>query len=145
MSQLEPVTIDRVVEAMAGLGVVLEKDSEQPFADAVLNNRPTRFLAIGPTVIVRTDSLTDVPVDDASALPFLSANQFNAISTTAKAIVLDYADTLIMRTECEIPCGAGMTDEQLAASLQDAVDGVLGAQDVVATIAEQFEELGQQQ
>ena len=51
---------------------------------------------------------------------------------------------LVVRTERDVPCAAGLSDAQLAPALQAAVDGVLGAQDAMVAAAEEMTKLGEQ-
>lgn len=135
---MNPVDQQRVIDAMARLGVTLDAEEGAPAASANLNGFPVTFAALGSVVIVRADRLTDVPTSAGDATVYLAANHVNSIQMEASAAVLDYADTLIARTEHEIFSAAGMSDAQLDAALKVAVDGVLHIQDTLQVVAEQF-------
>lgn len=136
---MNPVDQNRVIEAMSRLGVALEAEENAPAASANLNGFPVTFAAIGSVVIVRADRLTDVPTSVGDAAIYLAANHVNSIQMEASATILDYAETLIARTEHEVFTAAGMTDAQLDAALKVAVDGVLHIQDTLQVVAEQFD------
>ena len=71
---------------------------------------------------------------------------YRQISPTDDAVVSVFRDDgmLLVRTEADIPCAAGMTDEQLAAALRASVDGVINAQNAMVAAAEEMTKLGEQ-
>ncbi|GAB3944025.1 hypothetical protein [Corynebacterium tapiri] len=138
---ISQVTIDRVVSAMKAHGIELTIHEEAPSASANLNGFPVTIACIGSVVIVRTDSLTDTPTSAGDARLYLAANHLNGIQMEASVAIVDLAETLVVRTEHEIFCAAGMTDEQLSAALKTAVDGVLGLQDAMVVTAEEMGKL----
>ena len=75
---------------------------------------------------------------------FLAANQINSVPFGARAVIADHDDMLVVRTERDVPCAAGLSDAQLGPALQAAVDGVLGAQDAMVAAAEEMTKLGEQ-
>lgn len=146
MSNLTPVTIDRIIEAMRGFDVELEKlgDDDTGVATANLNDIPVTFAVLGSVFIVRADVVTDQTVNDADPTLYLAANQVNSITFGARATIVDRTEKLIVRTERDVPIAAGMNDEQLAASVRGAVDAVLSAQDGITATAEDLAELRKQ-
>ena len=72
----------------------------------------------------------------------MAANQINSVALGARAVITEHEGLLVVRTERDIACAAGMSDEQLAASLKVAVDGVIGAQDTMVASAEEMAKLG---
>lgn len=137
-STLPAVDQQRVIQAMARHGITLDAAENSPAATANLNGLSVTFAAIGSVVIVRADRLTDVPSSAGDAAVYLAANHLNSIQMEASATILDYADTLIARSEHEVFAAAGMSDAQLDAALKVAVDGVLTVQDSLQVVAEQF-------
>jgi len=146
MSNLSPVTIDRIIEAMRGFDVELEKvgDDDSGVASANLNDIPVTFAVLGSVFIVRADVVTEQTLNDADPTLYLAANQVNSISFGARATIVDRAENLIVRTERDVPIAAGMNDEQLAASVRGAVDAVLTAQDGIKATADDLAELRKQ-
>ena len=146
MSNLSPVTIDRIIEAMRGFDVELEKvgDDDSGVASANLNDIPVTFAVLGSVFIVRADVVTEQTLNDADPILYLAANQVNSISFGARATIVDRAENLIVRTERDVPIAAGMNDEQLAASVRGAVDAVLTAQDGIKATADDLAELRKQ-
>ncbi|QPK78207.1 YbjN domain-containing protein [Corynebacterium lizhenjunii] len=140
---LEVVTIDRVVDAMATFDVTLDKiEGRDDSATANLNGLPCLFAVLDSVVIVRADVQTDAAYSQADAGLFLAANQINSVALGARAVITDFDDQLVVRTERDISIAAGMTDQQLQAALQAAVDGVLGAQNAMVAAAEEMAKLG---
>ncbi|NLA55870.1 MAG: hypothetical protein GX859_06175 [Corynebacterium humireducens] len=146
MSNLSPVTIDRIIEAMRGFDVELEKvgDDDSGVASANLNDIPVTFAVLGSVFIVRADVVTEQTLNDADPTLYLAANQVNSISFGARATIVDRAENLIVRTERDVPIAAGMNDEQLAASVRGAVDAVLTAHDGIKATADDLAELREQ-
>jgi len=146
MTNLSPVTIDRLIEAMRGFDVELEKvgDEDSGVAAANLNDIPVTFAVLGSVFIVRADVVTEQTLNDADPTLYLAANQVNSISFGARATIVDRAENLIVRTERDVPIAAGMNDEQLAASVRGAVDAVLTAQDGIKATADDLAELRKQ-
>ena len=71
-------------------------------------------------------------------------DRINSVPFGARAVIADHDDMLVVRTERDVPCAAGLSDAQLAPALQAAVDGVLGAQDAMVAAAEEMTKLGEQ-
>lgn len=128
-NEIHAVTIDRIVDAMRGFDVELERHPENEVATANLNGLPMTFAVLGSTAIIRADSVTDQVLNDADPTLYLAANQVNCVSFGARATIVDRAETLIVRTERDLPIAAGMTDAQLSATLRDGVDAVLATHD----------------
>ncbi len=140
---LEPISIDRVVTTMKDLDVELERIEGHDLAMANLNGLPCTFAVLDTVAIVRTDVLTEADFNSADAGLFLAANQINSVSFGARATIASHEDKLVVRTERDIPCAAGMTDAQLKVALKAAVDGVIAAQDAMVAAAEQMNKLGE--
>lgn len=140
-NEIHAVTIDRIVDAMRGFDVELERHPENEVATANLNGLPMTFAVLGSTAIIRADSVTDQVLNDADPTLYLAANQVNCVSFGARATIVDRAETLIVRTERDLPIAAGMTDAQLSASLRDGVDAVLATHDGIKAAAEDLSEV----
>ncbi len=69
----------------------------------------------------------------------MAANQINSVARGASNIPLgpDHEESFVLGDDCA--CAAGMPDEQLAASLKVAVDGVIGAQDAMVASSDSME------
>ena len=89
--------------------------------------------------IARADSATDTPADTPEATLYLAANEVNSTLVGARAIVGNRSENLIVRTESEVHCAAGMNDPQLRAAVADAVDKVVSAHNAMVILAEQIE------
>lgn len=140
-TELTSVTIDRVIDAMKGFDVELERMADNDVATANLNDLPVTFAVLGSVFIVRADSVTDQTIADADPTLYLAANQVNSVSFGARATIVDRTENLIVRTERDVAIAAGMNDEQLSASLRSAVDAVLSTQDAVKAAAGELAEL----
>jgi hypothetical protein len=140
-TELSAVTIDRLVDAMKGFDVELERLGDNDVATANLNDLPVTFAVLGSVFIVRADSVTDQTLADNDPTLYLAANQVNSVSFGARATIVDRAENLIVRTERDVAIAAGMNDEQLNASLRSAVDAVLSTQDAVKAAADDLAEL----
>ena len=100
------------------------------------------FAVLDSVAIVRCDVPTDAVYTQADAGLFLAANQINSVAFGARAVISEHENLLVVRTERDIPCAAGLSDEQLTAALKVAVDGVIGAQDAMVASAEEMAKLG---
>lgn len=140
-TELSAVTIDRLVDAMKGFDVELERVGDNDVATANLNDLPVTFAVLGSVFIVRADSVTDQTLADSDPTLYLAANQVNSVSFGARATIVDRAENLIVRTERDVAIAAGMNDEQLGTSLRSAVDAVLSTQDAVKAAADDLAEL----
>ena len=140
---LPVVTLERVIAAMHSFDIELDPIAGRTdAATANLNNLPVLFAVMDSVVIVRCDIGTDAAFDTADAALFLAANQLNSVSLGARTVITAHEGLLVVRTERDIPCAAGLSDEQLAAALKLAVDGVLRAQDAMLAAAQEMTELG---
>ena len=52
----------------------------------------------------------------------------------ARALVVNRIENIVVRTEEDIQVSAGLSDDQLAAALKAAVDGVLDTQDAMRAL-----------
>lgn len=136
-----PVTLDRVEAVMATREITLVRDEAREIAQANLNGYTVIFAILGSVLVVRADATTDIPSDDANATLYLAANQVNSTSFGARAVIVNKAENLIVRTERELPIAAGLNDEQLSHTLQSAVDAVLASQDAMVAVVEQLDQL----
>ncbi len=134
------VTIDRAIAAMATHGIELTDDPSGRVARCNLNGVNVLFVLLDSVLIVRADSETETPADTPDATLYLAANQVNSTMLGARAIVVNRADNLIVRTEAELPVGAGLTDSQLASALSSAVDAVVSGQDAMKALADAIAE-----
>lgn len=135
------VTIDRIIEAMAGFDIELTRIDDNEVATANLNGTPVTFAILGSVFIVRADSVTDQQLSDGDPTLHLAANQVNCVSFGARAAVIDRAERMVVRTERDVLIAAGLTDAQLKAALRSAVDGVLAAQDGMLAAAQKLQAL----
>ncbi|HCD4227670.1 TPA: YbjN domain-containing protein [Corynebacterium striatum] len=137
------VDLDRVIEAMKTFDIELTAvEGRDDAATANLNGLPCLFAVLDSVAIVRCDVPTDASYAKADAGLFLAANQINSVALGARAVITEHEGLLVVRTERDIACAAGMSDEQLAASLKVAVDGVIGAQDAMVASSEEMAKLG---
>ncbi|HAT1211964.1 TPA: YbjN domain-containing protein [Corynebacterium striatum] len=137
------VDLDRIIEAMKTFDIELTAvEGRDDAATANLNGLPCLFAVLDSVAIVRCDVPTDASYAKADAGLFLAANQINSVALGARAVITEHEGLLVVRTERDIACAAGMSDEQLAASLKVAVDGVIGAQDAMVASAEEMAKLG---
>ncbi|MFS0060327.1 YbjN domain-containing protein [Corynebacterium striatum] len=137
------VDLDRVIEAMKTFDIELTAvEGRDDAATANLNGLPCLFAVLDSVAIVRCDVPTDASYAKADAGLFLAANQINSVALGARAVITEHEGLLVVRTERDIACAAGMSDEQLAASLKVAVDSVIGAQDAMVASAEEMAKLG---
>lgn len=145
MTDLTPVTLDRVIDTMKSFDVELEALGEDGVAAvANLNDTAMTFAVLGSSLIVRGDVVTDRTLADADPTLHLAANQINSVTFGARATIAEHAENLIVRTERDIPIAAGMNDEQLTTSLRGAVDAVLAAQDGLRAASADLDELRKQ-
>ncbi len=137
------VTLDRIISAMQTFDIELTKvEGRDDAATANLNGLPCLFAVLDSVAIVRCDVPTDAVYTQADAGLFLAANQINSVAFGARAVISEHENLLVVRTERDIPCAAGLSDEQLTAALKVAVDGVIGAQDSMVASAEEMAKLG---
>ncbi len=132
------VTIDRLIAAMAAQGVDVSDDPTGRAAHAVVKGYNLLFVLLDSVLITRADSQTDTPADSPDATLYLGANQVNSAYLDARALVVNKTENIVVRTENDIPVGAGLNDEQLATALKRAVDGVLEAQDAMVAMVEEI-------
>jgi len=134
------VTVDRVIAAMAGHGIELSDDPSGRVARCNLNGLNVLFVLLDSVLIIRADTETDTAADTPDATLYLAANQINSTMLGARALVVNRAENLVVRTEAEVPVGAGLTGDQLAAALKSSVDAVIGGQDAMKALAESITE-----
>ena len=140
---LPDVTLDRVIAAMKTFDIEFEPvTGRTDAATANLNGLPCMFAVLDSVAIVRCDVPTDAEYAKADAGLFLAANQINSVAMGASAVITDFDGMLLVRTESDIPCAAGMNDEQLASALRASVDGVINAQNAMVAAAEEMAKLG---
>ena len=140
---LPDVTLERIIAAMKTFDIELEPvTGRTDAATANLNGLPCMFAVLDSVAIVRCDVPTDAEYAKADAGLFLAANQINSVAMGASAVITDFDGMLLVRTESDIPCAAGMNDEQLASALRASVDGVINAQNAMVAAAEEMAKLG---
>ena len=134
MSNATLVTIDRVIATMADQGVEVTDDPSGRAGHANVRGYNLLFVLLDSVLIVRADSVTDTPADTTDATLYLAANQVNSSYLDARALVVNRTENIVVRTEEDIQVGAGLSDDQLAAALKAAVDGVLETQDAMRAL-----------
>lgn len=132
------VTIDRVADALAGLDVTVQTDASGRAAHANINGYNVLFVLLDSVLIARADAATETPSDTPDPTLYLAANQVNSSFLDARALVVNKADTLIIRTESENQVAAGMTDEQLSSALKRSLDGLMRGQDAMHALIEEI-------
>lgn len=132
------VTIDRVADALAGLDVTVQTDASGRAAHANINGYNVLFVLLDSVLIARADAATETPSDTPDPTMYLAANQVNSSLLDARALVVNKADTLIIRTESENQVAAGMTDEQLSSALKRSLDGLMRGQDAMHALIEEI-------
>lgn len=132
------VTIDRVADALAGLDVTVQTDASGRAAHANINGYNVLFVLLDSVLIARADAATETPSDTPDPTMYLAANQVNSSFLDARALVVNKADTLIIRTESENQVAAGMTDEQLSSALKRSLDGLMRGQDAMHALIEEI-------
>lgn len=132
------VTIDRVAGALAGLDVTVQTDASGRAAHANINGYNVLFVLLDSVLIARADAATETPSDTPDPTMYLAANQVNSSFLDARALVVNKADTLIIRTESENQVAAGMTDEQLSSGLKRSLDGLMRGQDAMHALIEEI-------
>lgn len=133
------VTIDRIVDAAVQSGIGLTADSTGRVAHGEHEELQIMVVLLDSVFIARADTATDVPSDSPEATLYLAANEVNSTLVGARAIVGNRSEDLIVRTESEVHCAAGMTDAQLRTAVVDAVDKVVTAHNAMVVLAEQIE------
>lgn len=131
------VTIDRVADTLAGLDVTVQTDASGRAAHANINGYNVLFVLLDSVLIARADAATETPSDTPDPTMYLAANQVNSSFLDARALVVNKADTLIIRTESENQVAAGMTDEQLSSALKRSLDGLM-RQDAMHALIEEI-------
>lgn len=139
-ADLTPATIDRVADTMSGFGVEVTKAEQMEVAKANLNGLSVTFAILGSVLIVRAEADSGIDTTTADATWYLAANQLNSTTASARAVIVDAFETLVVRTERSLPVAAGVSDEQLAAGLRYCVDQVITTHDALRTVAEQISE-----
>ncbi len=132
------VTIDRVADALAGLDLTVQTDASGRAAHANINGYNVLFVLLDSVLIARADAATETPSDTPDPTVYLAANQVNSSFLDARALVVNKADTLIIRTESENQVAAGMTDEQLSSALKRSLDGLMRGQDAMHALIEEI-------
>ncbi|WP_297586269.1 YbjN domain-containing protein [uncultured Corynebacterium sp.] len=132
------VTIDRVADALADLDVTVQTDASGRAAHANINGYNVLFVLLDSVLIARADAAMETPSDTPDPTVYLAANQVNSSFLDARALVVNKADTLIIRTESENQVAAGMTDEQLSSALKRSLDGLMRGQDAMHALIEEI-------
>ena len=134
MSNATLVTIDRVIATLAGQGIEATDDPSGRAAHANHNGYNLLFVLLDSVLIARADSVTDTPADTPDATLYLAANQVNSSYLDTRALVVNRTENIVVRTEAEIPVGAGLADDQLATALNASVAGVMETQDAMRVL-----------
>ena len=96
------------------------------------------FVLLDSVLIARADAATETPSDTPDPTVYLAANQVNSSFLDARALVVNKAKTLVIRTEAENQVAAGMTDEQLSSALKRSLDGLMRGQDAMHALIEEI-------
>ncbi len=138
------VTLDRVVTIMKEFGIDLivadAQGDSAAVASANLNGYQVMFAILDSVLIIRADKQTDVVVADGNPHWHLACNQVNCFNFSAKAVVLDRTEKVVVRAEKDILIAAGLNDTQLSAMLKNAIDHVLALQDAVESAGKTLSE-----
>ncbi|MCT2338900.1 YbjN domain-containing protein [Corynebacterium sp. p3-SID1056] len=132
------VTIDRVAKALEGLDITVQTDASGRAAHANINGYNVLFVLLDSVLIARADAATETPSDTPDPTVYLAANQVNSSFLDARALVVNKAKTLVIRTEAENQVAAGMTDEQLSSALKRSLDGLMRGQDAMHALIEEI-------
>lgn len=132
------VTIDRVAKALEGLDITVQTDASGRAAHANINGYNVLFVLLDSVLIARADAATETPSDTPDPTVYLAANQVNSSFLDARALVVNKAKTLVIRTESENQVAAGMTDEQLSSALKRSLDGLMRGQDAMHALIEEI-------
>lgn len=132
------VTIDRVAKALEGLDISVQTDASGRAAHANINGYNVLFVLLDSVLIARADAATETPSDTPDPTVYLAANQVNSSFLDARALVVNKAKTLVIRTESENQVAAGMTDEQLSSALKRSLDGLMRGQDAMHALIEEI-------
>lgn len=132
------VTAERVIDALGSRGIEARADASGRGVHTTVGDFEVMLVILDSVLIVRTASATDVAPDTSDPKLYLAANQVNAAYPHARCIVVNREETIVLRTEAELPIAAGLDDAQLASALTRAVDAVTRAQDMLKAVAEQF-------
>lgn len=132
------VTIDRVAKALEGLDISVQTDASGRAAHANINGYNVLFVLLDSVLIARADAATETPSDTPDPTVYLAANQVNSSFLDARALVVNKAKTLVIRTEAENQVAAGMTDEQLSSALKRSLDGLMRGQDAMHALIEEI-------
>lgn len=132
------VTIDRVAKALEGLDITVQTDASGRAAHANINGYNVLFVLLDSVLIARADASTETPSDTPDPTVYLAANQVNSSFLDARALVVNKAKTLVIRTEAENQVAAGMTDEQLSSALKRSLDGLMRGQDAMHALIEEI-------
>lgn len=135
------VTIDRVIDTAAELGIELIDAGTGRSAQANVNDLAVLVVLLDTVLIVRADAAMDTPSSSTDASIYLAANQVNSSYLDAHTVVANRGEHLVVRTEAEICVAAGASDEQLSAALRAAFDGVFTCQNAMLAVAEEMEQL----
>lgn len=132
------VTIDRVAKALEGLDITVQTDASGRAAHANINGYNVLFVLLDSVLIARADAATETPSDTPDPTVYLAANQVNSSFLDVRALVVNKAKTLVIRTEAENQVAAGMTDEQLSSALKRSLDGLMRGQDAMHALIEEI-------
>ncbi|MDU0478018.1 YbjN domain-containing protein [Staphylococcus chromogenes] len=127
--QARPVTIERVADAFAQLGIE-KSDTESDFLITAINDIfLAAFIDNGPSLLIRGhwDANYDPATD--TLRTFLAANDWNNASPTTRALWLEDEQGLQLRVEYAISVESGLSDAQLEENLIIAMHDILKAID----------------
>ena len=138
MTTPQVVTIDRIAQACAAAGIDVTPDSSGRAAHGSYKGLTLLVVLLDSVFIVRADSTTDTPTDSPDAVFYLAANEVNTAMLGARAVVANKGEVNVIRTEAEVPCAAGLSDEQIGAAAPAAVESVVAAHNAMVVMREQI-------
>lgn len=139
-----PVTFARVLAALKQMGYPLERDADSPMATCNFNGYPVRFHAAadGDLTYFTVNAAAGLVVEDKAGrntweTAFAWANAWNENSFFGTASILGDApaDHFVI-VDVSVPCGAGLSDQQLRDWLDLALTAALQACDDYNGIAD---------
>lgn len=138
MTTPQLVTIDRIAEACAAAGIDVTPDATGRAAHGTYEGLTLLVVLLDSVFIVRADSTTDAPTDSPDAVFYLAANEVNTAMLGARAVVANKGEVNVIRTESEVPCSAGLSDDQLRVAAPAAAKSVVAAHNAMVVMCEQI-------
>ena len=131
----DEVTLERVREALAGLGIAKTHGDEDVIIAWINDVLFGFFLDNGPSYLIKGHWDPGMDPDADFLRMFLLCNDWNEAATTTKAFCHEDAEGLQVRVEFTAPVREGLTDVQLEHNTAVAINQVLHAIDEISTDA----------